>query len=366
MHRPARLMQNYNPITADLSHATEIRRMSHHFDTPTARQDPRLNLCDFYLFDGPGETTVMVMTVNPDAGKTAPDTFRDEGIYAFRFDLNDDAREELTFKFRFGPAGHAEGDEHTHTQTFEVFKAQGTDALRGAGGESLASGRLGEIAQTSAGVRAFAGLAGDLFAGDAAALGAFRKAFYEENRFHAAAFDNRQNFFANRNVTAIVLQVPDAMLGARALRAWATISLFGHAPEVQVSRWGMPLLTHLFMPDPQMKEDYNRSEPAEDAVRFAPQASDVIGRITRLANPGCNPTVYAARAVDRLFPTTLPFTPGTPASFDFAGFNGRALTDDVMDVMLSLMTNTALGDGVAPDARRVRDAFPYVPLPYPD
>ena len=26
--------------------------MSHHFDTPTAREDPRINVCDFYLFDG--------------------------------------------------------------------------------------------------------------------------------------------------------------------------------------------------------------------------------------------------------------------------------------------------------------------------
>ena len=26
--------------------------MSHHFDTPTAKEDPRLNVCDFYLFRG--------------------------------------------------------------------------------------------------------------------------------------------------------------------------------------------------------------------------------------------------------------------------------------------------------------------------
>ena len=26
--------------------------MSHDFDTPTAREDPRINLCDFYLFRG--------------------------------------------------------------------------------------------------------------------------------------------------------------------------------------------------------------------------------------------------------------------------------------------------------------------------
>ena len=50
--------------------------------------------------------------------------------------------------------------------------------------------------------------------------------------------------------------------------------------------------------------------------------------------------------------------------FGFAGFNGRALTDDVMDVILTLATNTALGDGVAPDKNRTRDEFPYFGEPY--
>jgi hypothetical protein len=50
--------------------------MSHHFDTPTAREDPRLNACDHYLFAGAPGTTVMAMTVNPDAGLSAPETFR--------------------------------------------------------------------------------------------------------------------------------------------------------------------------------------------------------------------------------------------------------------------------------------------------
>ena len=40
----------------------------------------------------------MAMTVNPDAGTKAPDTFHEEGLYAFRFDVNDDAHEEVTFK----------------------------------------------------------------------------------------------------------------------------------------------------------------------------------------------------------------------------------------------------------------------------
>ncbi len=72
--------------------------MSHHFDTPTAKDDPRINVCDLYLFRGAPGTTVMAMTVNPDADLSAPDTFRPEGLYAFRFDLTGNMREEVTFK----------------------------------------------------------------------------------------------------------------------------------------------------------------------------------------------------------------------------------------------------------------------------
>ena len=52
----------------------------------------------------------MAMTVNPNAGTKAPDTFHEEGLHAFRFDVNDDAHEEVTFKVRFGEVGHAEGE----------------------------------------------------------------------------------------------------------------------------------------------------------------------------------------------------------------------------------------------------------------
>ena len=63
----------------------------------------------------------MAMTVNPNAGQSAPDTFRDEGLYAFRFDLDGDAREELCFTMRFGAVLH--GDDHAHVQSFEVRRA---------------------------------------------------------------------------------------------------------------------------------------------------------------------------------------------------------------------------------------------------
>jgi len=83
----------------------------------------------------------------------------------------------------------------------------------------------------------------------------------KEDRFVPEAFQNRKNFFTGRNVTAIVLEIPSQLIGRGQMRAWATVSLYGHAPEVQVSRWGLPLLTNIFMPEMDMREDYNRAVP---------------------------------------------------------------------------------------------------------
>ena len=306
----------------------------------------------------------MALTVNPDAGGGGPDTFREEGLYAFRFDLNDDAREEVTFKIRFGEVTHAPGDEHLHVQSFEVRRATGDLALKGADGEFLVGGRTEQIAMTEFGIRAFAGLVPDLFAGDAAALGLFRNALYKEDKFAPEAFQNRQNFFAGRNVTVIVLEVPSRLIGKGQVRAWATISLYGHAPEVQVSRWGLPLITNIFMPDMDMREDYNRSVPADDLFRFSSQISKIVEKVTRLAGSSTNPADYAKQFIARVCPITLPYALDSEAAFLVEGFNGRGLADDVMDVMLALTTNTALGDGVAPDKRRMQALFPYFGEPY--
>jgi len=340
--------------------------MSHHFDTKVAKEDPSLNICDFYLFDGAPGSTVMAMTVNPDLGLSAPDTLHIEGLYAFRFDLNNDAREEVTFKLRFGEPRHLNGDEHTHVQKFEVRRATGDDAVRGTDGEVIVEGETGAVASQS-GVRAYAGIAPELFAGDAFALHTFLTAFFQDHRFDGDAFSHRQNFFARRNLTAIVLEVPTDLIGRGKVNAWATISLYGHAPETQVSRWGLPLMTHIFLNDPgsqDLKEQFNSSAPSEDIARFSSVIAGFSEKMTTYARSAANPAEYGKQIAGRLCPTTLPYELGTPASFQQDIFNGRALGDDAMDVILSLAANKALADGVAPDLSRIRQEFPYYGEPY--
>ncbi len=337
--------------------------MSHHFDTKLAREDPSLNLCDFYLFDGPSSKTVMAMTVNPNVGVSAPDTLHPEGLYAFRFDLNGDAREEVTFKFRFGEPRHGDGSEHI--QPFVVRKATGDEALRGDDGESLIEGETGSVA-TDSDLRAYVGIAPELFAANTG-FRTFMTAFYKDQRYDRDALLHQRDPFAKRNVTAIVLEVPSELIGKGKINAWATISLIGHAPEVQVSRWGLPMVTHLFLDDPsdqKVKEQFNASVPSEDLERFAKPIADVAEKMTTYAGSTADPDAYGKLIAERLCPDTLPYEIGTSAAFELASFNGRALGDDVLDVMLTLATNTPIVDGLVPDRGRIRKDFPYYGAPY--
>ena len=307
-------------------------------------------------FQGAPDTTVMAMTVNPDVVLSAPDTLHIEGLYAFRLDLTGDAREDVVFKFRFNEPRHVNGDEHVHVQKFQVRRATG-EAIGGDKGELLIEGDTGKV-HSESGIRAFVGIAPDMFAADAVAMRNLQNAFYNEHRYDGDAFlRHRQNFFDNRNITAIVLEVPNHLIGKGTVHAWATVSLYGHAPEVQVSRWGLPIITHLFLNDPanqEVKETFNKSVPSDDIALFSGYIADYIQKMTTYAGSAMNPEEYGKQMASRLCPITLPYELGTAAAFDVARFNGRLLGEDVQDVMLTLATNKPIQDGAAPDRNRIR------------
>jgi hypothetical protein len=338
--------------------------MSHHFDTAHAKEDPRLNICDLYVFKGSGNRTVFVQTCCADAGISSPDIFHPEGTYAFRIDLNKDAREELVFKFRFGPPEHAVGDEHRHTQTFRVLRASGAE-IPGDGGELLAVGETGRVTEQFD-VKAFAGLVPELWAADAGAFFAMLTNLFEKDLFDAAVFEHKQNLFHNRNVMAMVLEVPNSMLAKGEIGVWATVSLFGHAPEVQVARWGLPLITHLFLANPstpELPDRFHQSGPHQDAQLFGPAIATLTTRLARSAGAAADAQRYGVELARRLCPAMLPYEVGSDAEFTTTRFNGRRLTDDAYDVMVSLATHSQVADGVAPNGSRTIAQFPYYGRP---
>ena len=107
------------------------------------------------------------------------------------------------------------------------------------------------------------------------------------------------------------------------------------------------------------------SVPSEDLERFAKSIADFAEKMTTYAGSAADPGAYGKLIAERLCPNTLPYQPlGTSAAFEVSSFNGRALGDDALDVMLTLAANTPLVDGLAPDRGRIRKDFPYYGAPY--
>jgi hypothetical protein len=127
------------------------------------------------------------------------------------------------------------------------------------------------------------------------------------------------------------------------------------------------MITHLFLNDPgnqEVKETFNKSVPSDDLALFSGHIADFTQKMTTYAGSVINPEEYGKQMVSQLCPNTLPYELGTAAAFDLAGFNGRSLGDDAMDVMLTLASNRPLQDGAAPDRNRIRTEFPYFGEPY--
>ena len=106
--------------------------MSHHLDSPLAREDTRLDITDVYLFRGT-MGTVFVMNVNSSiAGQMYPGRFHPEALYEFKVDTDGDAMEDVTFRVSFG---HDEADGR---QAYQVASPRRRRGARpdGQGGDS--------------------------------------------------------------------------------------------------------------------------------------------------------------------------------------------------------------------------------------
>jgi hypothetical protein len=332
--------------------------VSHHLDVPAAREDGRVDLCDLYVFDGADpDTTVLVMTVNPDAGVTSPTTFHPDVVYEFKIDTNEDAVEDVSYRIRFG-APDANGE-----QSLTVLRAAGESARSGADGEPLARGQTNEEVRLTMGGRVWAGLRADAFYADGAAAFVFEQAALTQNAYLPNVFEQGFNVFGGRNVTGIVLEVPTSALGQGVVGVWATTSMHGHGLSAQIERIGLPLIQPFFNIEDERNEAHNKRQPREDRDAEHARIAEIVALFSRLVGATERPEAYGRAVADLLTPDMLHYRLGTPASFNFATRNGRRLTDDAADVVLSLLTNSPLSDHVDYDGR-IQPHFPYMATPH--
>jgi hypothetical protein len=341
--------------------------MSHHFDTQFATGDPRLNVADAYLFDAAPDRTVMVMTCSTDAGLSAPAAFHPGALYEFRFDTTGNGCDDTGFQLRFtNPIERADqGPRQEFTVHYVIGADLDVDPAQHIAGKQLFSAKLNNPSRAGV-IDGFAGLVGDMWAADPLAVSTMLNDFYLDRRFEETASANRRNLSARRNAMAIVLEVPNALIGDGQVTMWSSISLYGHSTKAQVSRFGLPLFTHIILSSwrQPLIERYNQVGPQHDTELFAEPVRHFVADFSALAGLGRISKPYAAGVAAKLIPTVLPHTLGSPAMFTTETINGHPLRADAFDVMVSLAAGRSLRGGVAPDTSRLLDVFPYYSPPY--
>ena len=328
--------------------------MSHHFDSPTAIADGRLNLCDVYAFSGPGSTSNLILTVNPDAGRSSATTFRSDALYEFVIAGDASTNADGAFRMTFtGPAPDGR-------QQMTVRYAEGVRLPAGiADGLSLGTGATAEVHPLMNGGSAWFGEVGDPFWGDGLALAQFMQGLAADE-YHPELFAaSPSNIFAGRNVTAIALQVPNSMLGGDEVSLWARISLYGHAPTLQVSRMGNPMVRPLYfsVPGPE-SEAINAGSPEDDFRLYADRLHKAAAKLAAVRGFS-DPDEHASGIARAFLPDVLQFSPGQQAAFHPGASNGRGLHDDAFGTALSVFNGDPLGVSSSPHP--MSDAFPYLP-----
>lgn len=343
------------------------KSMSHHLDSPIARQDLRLDITDLYVFRG--ETgTAFVINVCHSIGNPPIPGYHPEGMYEFKIDLNGDAVEEITYRLTFEER-NAQGK-----QKYTIRRISGKDAVDPhAAGTVVVHGVTDETVTTSSGLRAWAGHAGDPFWIEPDVLHAVGHAFEDGTKVDLAGWDpsKAHNLFAGHTVYAMVLEVPDAELisgtgNNKKIGVWAVATLATDAGGWRpINRFGLPMIWPLFT---QYNEDLgnrlNGGRPADDFATWGDALAKKMAAVVAAYGTSEDPQGYGEKIAHRLFPNIMPYTVGTQASFDFAEWNGRTLTDNAPNVVFSAAANTPIELGIGKESvtSKPRKTFPYVPV----
>ena len=341
--------------------------MSHHLDSPIARQDIRLDITDLYVFRGQTGTAFVINVCHSIFGPIPAPGYHPEGMYEFKIDLDGDALEDLTYRFMFNECD-ADG-----TQRYVVRRIDGKDAVSpDAIGAVMAQGRTGENITTPAGLRAWAGRAGDPFRIEPDVLHAVGHAFQDGKSVDLSGWDpsRAKNLFAGHTVYSIVLEVPDSELLAgadneRRIGVWAVSTLATDAGGWRsINRVGLPMIHPLFT---QLNEDLgnrlNAGRPADDLATYGETITKAVAGVVGALGTAEDPCAYGEKVARRFCPNILPYEVGTPAVFGFAEWNGRSLTDNAPNAMFSIAANAPISLGIGKESvtSKPSKTFPYVP-----
>lgn len=335
--------------------------MADHLDAPgltSPAMDARVDITDHYAFQKPGDPdrTVLILNVNPLAPMNAQD-FRHNAVYETLVDTNGDARPDIAFRYRFTRKengrqfarvtrvelereledGHLEHErDERHILVEHAPVSFGSDAL---------------ITRGEHGVQFYAGFRSDPF-------------FFDLVGFLNGLKFTGSDFFIDKNVFGIALDIPNRLLGHNPnVGIWTrTLVPMTLQPDhlTQADQMGRPAINTVFNHGND-KNLFNATQPAAQRTTRTGNGQTFLELFTsELEALGGYAAAQADAIAKILLPDVLTFNYSSSAGF----LNGRRLQDDVIDIELNLVTNGKItGDGVGPHTDYLSE-FPFLGKPH--
>jgi hypothetical protein len=345
-----------------LGAAPMFARGADHLDAPgltppSARADADIN--DVYAFQGANPSrTVLAVTTHPLTGVVAPTAYASDVDYTLNVDRNGDAVQDLAYVWRFAaPNGGS--------QAYTITRYTGINARTLAHGVALGDGMTGTSSWIKGSARAFAGLRSDPFFFDLAAFQGAVLGVPNGRTFCDGPGGTGTDFFTPFNTNALVLEVPDDALGGQ-IGVWATTT----DGSGQVDRMGRPAINTVFNSGSD-KNDFNHGQPANDYADFSGNVRSVLQTFSGLDAEGSYTDAEADGLARVLLPDVLTYDTAMPPA---GPLNGRALTDDVIDVELNIVTGGfpfagrdavgAIGSDCVGPHTDLLASFPYLGMPH--
>src|SRR5258705_10332187 len=233
--------------------------MSHHYSGPDfgfPRGDARLDFTDLYAFPKPGDPdkSIVIMNVHPSAVVDPPvpitaEPFSPDALYELKIDTDGDAIADIAYRVRFSAS-------HDGSQTATLRRVEGAQAAgTGDGGQVIietapvSTGRNARVTEAG-GYRFFAGWRSDPFFFDV--RGALNDLQFTGD-----------DFFIDKDVCSIVLEVPNSALGPKRVGLWARTLDGAGGGWVQADRGALPAQAG-FLVGSERDADH-AGEPATDA-----------------------------------------------------------------------------------------------------
>ncbi len=319
--------------------------MSHHYSGPNIgfpRGDARLDLTDLYAFPKPGEPgkSILIMNFHPSVGIVPPgpttsEPFAPEARYELKIDTDGDAVANITYEVRFAPVAGG-------GQSATLRRVEGAGSVEVVvDGVPVSTGREAHVTEVGD-HRFFAGWRSDPFFFDVQGT---------LNNFQFKTGD----FFADKDICSIALEVPNSLLGPNEVGLWARTLIPADGASGgwrQADRGARPNQTPFLAGE--QNDAYLAGQPADDA-RFVPVFAHA------LEHTGGYSPEEATRVAGKLLPDLLRYDPKRPVSYPD---NGRGLKDDVSDFFLAILSNGKVtGDNVGPHDDFLHE-FPYLGPPH--